>query len=249
MRLAVDAGNSRIKWSIAGGAPQALEYRSQDPDVLLATAWRHLPRPRSVHVACVAREAVREAIERQIAGLWPGVPVVFLSSRAECGGVRIAYARPERFGVDRLAALVAAHAEAGGAAAVVVDAGTAVTVDAMDSHGTHLGGLIMPGLRLLRRGLNLGTAGVRADLSIKVGVMGETALQANTEAGVDAGTHCMFIGGVLRAIDQACAEAGPGARVYLTGGDADLIVGSLARPHVLRPALVLEGVARMAEGE
>lgn len=247
MRLAIDAGNTRVKWAFGRGGAQAVEHRGRDLRALLFQSWGDQPWPEAVHVASVAGEAVSEAIRAAVQDCWPGVPLVFLASRAECCGVRVAYARPERFGVDRLAALVAAHAREAGNPVVVVDAGTAVTVDAIDARGRHLGGLIMPGLRLLREGLLGGTAAGGAVRDGVPAVASGGILQACTEDCVAVGARCMFVGGVLRAIDTACGEAGVGARLYLTGGDAAILAAALGRMHAVRPDLVLEGVARMAQ--
>ncbi|MEW6729299.1 MAG: type III pantothenate kinase [Pseudomonadota bacterium] len=246
MRLAIDVGNTRVKWAFGQGGAQAVEHRGRDLRALLRHAWTDQPRPEAIHVASVAGETVDEAIRLAAQDCWPGVSLTFLATRAECCGVQVAYARPERFGVDRLAALVAAHAGSAGVPVVVVDAGTAVTVDALDAQGRHLGGVIMPGLRLLSESLLGGTAAVSAGMAFPALTAGE-ALQASTEAGVAAGARCMFVGGALHAIEVARREAGTGAHLYLTGGDAAILVPSLGGGHVLRPDLVLEGVVLMAE--
>jgi len=245
MRLAIDAGNTRVKWAFGQAGTQAVEHRERDLRTVLRQSWAGQPRPEAVHVASVAGAAVDDAIRAAAQDCWPGVPLTFLVSRAECCGVKVAYAEPERFGVDRLAALVAAHAMEADSPIVVVDAGTAVTVDVIDARGRHLGGLIMPGLRLLRESLLGGTAGV-GPCDVPVNASGG-GLQADTEAGVAAGAQCMFVGGVLRAIDAANRVAGGDAYLYLTGGDAAILAESLERKHVLRPDLVLEGVTLMAQ--
>jgi type III pantothenate kinase len=249
MRLAIDVGNTRIKWAFGQGGAQAVEHRGRDLRTLLRHAWTDQPRPEAIHVASVAGEAVDEAIRQVAQDCWPGVSLTFLAPRAEWCGVQVAYARPERFGVDRLAALVAAHAGSAGVPVVVVDAGTAVTVDALDAQGRHLGGVIMPGLRLLQTCLLAGTAGVAdaRDTPPPLDWTGGMGLQTSTEAGVAAGTHWMFLGGALRAIEAACRQAGEGAHLYLTGGDAAILAQSLGCGYLLRPDLVLEGIALMAQ--
>ncbi|MGK0674617.1 MAG: type III pantothenate kinase [Halothiobacillaceae bacterium] len=246
MRLVIDVGNTRVKWMFGQGEVRAVAHRGRDLRALLRRSWAGQPRPEAVYVASVAGEAVGEAIRRAARDCWPGVSLTFLVSRAECCGVRVAYAQPERFGVDRLAALVAAHAGAEGCPVVVVDAGTAVTVDALDAQGRHLGGVIMPGLRLLFEGLQVGTAAVRAG-SVSPVLDSGGILQSGTEAGVAVGVRCMFVGGALRVIDAALGEAGAKARVYLTGGDATMLAQALGRGYLLRPDLVLAGIALMAQ--
>src|SRR5699024_1677202 len=76
---------------------------------------------------------------------------------AEGGGVKTKYRYPERLGADRWAAAVGAYA-ASKKAVCVVDCGSAITFDAVDSAGRHLGGLIVPGWNLMRSALHLGTA-------------------------------------------------------------------------------------------
>lgn len=242
MRLAIDAGNTRIKWALGEGPVQAIAHRGCDLAARLGASWQGLPRPQAVHVASVAGEAVDLAIEAAARACWPGVALDFLHSRAACCGVRLAYAEPQRFGVDRLAALVAAHAREKGRPLIVVDAGSAITVDAMDAAGRHLGGLILPGLGLLQESLPSSLAGQAAP-----GGDPALALQADTQAALAAGVRCMHIGGVLRAIEVARAEAGMEARLYLTGGDAPMLAEAVGAGHVLHPRLVLDGVLRMGE--
>lgn len=251
MRLAIDAGNTRVKWMFGQGKAQAVEHRGRDLRALLRQAWMDQPRPMAIHVASVAGQAVDEAIRLAAQDSWPGVSLTFLASRAKCCGVQVAYAYPERFGIDRLVALVAAHADSAGVPVVVVDAGTAVTVDALDAQGVHLGGAIMPGLRLLRASLVAGTAGVAGARGgpPPLDCASGGGLQTDTEASVAAGVCSMFVGGVLHAIEIARREAGPSAHLYLTGGDATLLSSSLGGGYVLRPDLVLEGVVLMAEAE
>ena len=83
--------------------------------------------------------------------IW-GAPVIRVNAAAAEQGLRLHYERPETFGVDRLLALRAARARAGGAC-LVVDAGTAVTVDGLTADGVHCGGWIAPGYRRQRAGL------------------------------------------------------------------------------------------------
>src|SRR5690606_18274094 len=88
-----------------------------------------------------------------------GIVPVRLRTAAETCGVRCAYADPARLGVDRWLAVVAAYRDPGGPA-VVFDCGTAITVDAVTTAGEHLGGLIIPGIQLMRRALYGSTAGI-----------------------------------------------------------------------------------------
>ena len=251
MRLLVDAGNTRLKWRLDGQGSVAIVHRGRPLNALLFNAWARLEPPSSVMVASVAGRAVQESVLQQVAALWPNVPVRFLSSSKQCCGVRVAYQQPERFGVDRLAALVAARDRAGKRPLIVVDAGTAVTLDALDAGGNHLGGMIMPGLRLLRESLLTGTENVGAGTTHdEVGSSGEEVkgevLQANTHAAVMAGVQCMLLGGVERSILEATRLLGGDVWLGLTGGDAEIIARQLDLQYAWIPDLVLDGVALMA---
>ncbi|MEW6765808.1 MAG: type III pantothenate kinase [Pseudomonadota bacterium] len=251
MRLLVDAGNTRLKWvldSVAGTCVRGVvTHRGHAPGEVLDSLWQELPKPSSVYVACVAGDALRQAIVQRVRSLWPEATLVFLISHSICCGVRVAYTEPARFGVDRLAALVAAFAGARGRAVIVIDAGTAVTVDALDAEGLHLGGVIMPGKVLLGAVLRQGTA----DLDVACredGARGvaERVLQVTTQAALRAGVHVMWLGGIERALREVRANMLRDARIVLTGGDSGEVATALGGGVEVRPDLVLEGMALMA---
>ncbi len=251
MTLLVDAGNSRIKWRLDAQEgvcrSGSVSHRGRAPVEVLRAAWRDLPAPSAVYVACVAGEGMREAIAQVVGMLWPVAVLVFLASRPVCCGVRVAYEEPARFGVDRLAALVAAFSKAQGRAVVVLDAGTAVTLDALDARGRHLGGLIMPGRLLLQAALRQGTAEVETASAEEMGHDDDmTVLQTSTQAAVRTGARLMWLGGVEHALQAVRARMPADTRIVLTGGDADEILASIELGVEVLPDLVLEGVALMA---
>ncbi|TQV65303.1 MAG: type III pantothenate kinase [Halothiobacillaceae bacterium] len=245
MRLLVDAGNTRLKWRMGDGVTASLLHGGASFDLLLDRAWGGLERPSAVVVASVTGARVREALQARSEALWPGVQVHFLSSRKACCGVRLAYPEPERFGIDRLAALVAGHARSTGRPLVIVDAGTAVTVDAMDGRGNHRGGLIMPGRRLLSESLVKGAEALGPYVQ-EAGMSRSGPLQDNTEDAVAAGVECMLVGGVERAIREVRAMLGPDASLLITGGDGEVVSHALGEGQAWTPDLVLDGVALMA---
>ena len=157
--LAIDAGNSRIKWGYADGSgwlrrgwlPTAEAAR-------LGDALRELPAPQTIVVSNVAGAGVRDAITQALA-IYDVTPLWVKGCAQQCG-VRSSYADPAQLGADRWAGLIAAwklDARAG-RACVVVNAGTTMTVDALSSEGVFLGGVIMPGVDLMRAALDRGTA-------------------------------------------------------------------------------------------
>lgn len=243
MNIFVDIGNTRLKWRTSEGHRGGVTHRGASPEQVIAQAWVDLPQPDSVWVACVAGEEVLAALRWYVAAHWSGAALRVLESVAQCCGVSVAYRQPRRFGVDRLAALVAAHELYPARPLVVVDAGTAVTVDALSAHGEHLGGLIMPGKGMLASGLDQGVA---ANLGGEgEGFEDTDRLPMSTAGSVHAGVTAMYLGGVLHGVDLALRVAGRNAQLVLTGGDASQLAGHLS-DGVLEPDLVLAGVERMA---
>jgi type III pantothenate kinase len=168
--LAIDVGNTRLKWA---------QYASPQPgarllahgavfletiDDLADTDWKTLSPPASMLGSIVAGEGVKRRVEEQLE-LWDIAPRWVVSS-AHAAGVSNGYDHPNRLGTDRWVALIGARhrvlADGPPRPALVVMVGTAVTVDALDESGRFLGGLIIPGFGLMLRALEMGTAGLKA---------------------------------------------------------------------------------------
>ncbi len=251
--LLVDAGNARLKWAFherdAIGALHVAEY---EPDVDAAVARLRDAAAGAVDavaVSNVAGPAIAAALDRAFGGhvqdLW------YASSTRAAVGVRNAYARPEQLGVDRWAALVGAYGclrrHNISAPLCVVDAGTALTIDALEADGTHLGGLILPGLALQRSLLLDSTADIAkhaqgaAAPSERHGVFATDTATAVTHSGAFA---------CAATIDRCADELATRSRrpiVMLTGGDAAALAPWLASDFEICPNLVLEGLALLFE--
>lgn len=242
MNLLVDLGNSRLKWALQRPgrlAMQAAVARDMDPRQVLDAAWADVAPPARVLAACVAGSAWCEALDQWAQARW-GVRVEFAQAREAQCGVRAAYREPHTLGVDRWAALIAARALAP-RGACIVDCGTAVTVDALDADGLHRGGVIFPGLALLRAALARGTEAIGSALGNE-----ESVLARATPDAVAAGTLHGLAGAIARMVDEQSALAGPLA-VLFTGGDAPKLQVLLRREVQLVPDLVLQGLARIAD--
>ena len=169
MFLAIDIGNTRLKWALYDAPHAGAAIRHQGAvfletiDVLADTGWRDLPAPAAILGSNVAGDAVRRRVEEQLE-LWDIEPR-WIVPGAHGAGVTNGYDHPTRLGADRWAALAGArwHVLQRGLAlpALVVMVGTAVTVDSLDAQGNFLGGLILPGFGLMLRALEQGTAGLR----------------------------------------------------------------------------------------
>lgn len=230
--LCLDFGNTRVKWGLREGtAWRAWGAGSlTDLDALDAPVER-------VFACNVAGPAAAAAGERLAARL--GAPLAWLRASAACCGVRNGYADPAQLGADRWAALIGARRLHDGAC-VVVMCGTATTVDVLDDTGLFRGGLILPGLDLMRTAL----AGGTADLPITAGAYRE--LPDNTFDAIAGGALHATLGAIERMFRQVAPLRN--ACCLLGGGASDAVAARFpeAIPHRRQERLVLEGLATVA---
>jgi type III pantothenate kinase len=237
--LAIDAGNTRIKWGlwedrgfIAQGA--LLTARAGE----LADALHMLARPDRVVGCSVADSQVRSQIDQALAA-WGARPQWIVGRRTQCGVVS-RYAEPEQLGADRWAALIGARVRHSGDAVVVVNVGTAVTIDALSAEGEFLGGLILPGPELMAEVLATGTAGLPRQ-------QGRFELFPTSTANAIFSGSLQAVCGAIERIERALAVAGPAEpQIVMSGGSGDLVASQLGRPVTLAPNLVLEGLIAVA---
>jgi len=245
MNLVLDLGNSRCKWALADAGQEpaglaqggALAY-GENFALTLDDNFSTLPRPENVVAVCVAASGHMQTLTQWVQRRW-GLELQPIVTRAAQLGVTNTYKDPTSLGADRWAALVAARARLPGAVCVV-DCGTALTIDALDQNGVYRGGVILPGLSLMRAAL-LRTQGVR-DV---VGDAG-SALAQSTADGVAAGILFGLAGAIDRILDEQAALLGATPQTLITGGDAQSLLALLRHGVQHAPDLVLEGVARIA---
>jgi type III pantothenate kinase len=164
-----------------------------------------------------------------------GIRLEIVRSPAKEAGVTNGYRDPAQLGADRWAALVAAHTLAQ-ENVVVVNAGTALTIDALTSEGRFLGGLIVPGPAMMRSALDKGTAGLRQ-------AQGRFAdfPQATPDA-IASGAVQAAVGAIMRIAAAMEKHGNKPARVLLSGGAAAEIRAHLPLECALHENLVLEGL-------
>ena len=250
MKLLIDIGNSRIKWATlvrgklhpGGDAP-----RPADENAVAACAaqlWEDVKKPKSVVVSNVAGLAFAASLGEWIEAYWEVQPH-FVVSEQTAFGVTNAYTVPERLGPDRWAALIAARRRSDGAACIV-DAGTAVTIDVLAADGAHQGGLIIPGLEMMRRALLERTQDIQP-ASAEPAHGNRALLARDTRDGVDGGTLYTLVAVIDRVTADVAAELGGEPARFLTGGNAADLLPLLAGDYHHVPELVLEGLAVIAE--
>lgn len=240
MILCLDAGNTRLKWGLFDGSAWRAQGALAHADCArLATL---LPaRPRKILACNVAGSEVAARIAALAEAL--PAPLEWFASSAACCGVTNAYDDPARLGADRWAALIGAYHLHRGPALVVM-AGTATTIDVLDATSRHRGGVILPGLEMMRRALARNTAGLpEARGSYR-------ELPTNTLDAIESGCLNATLGAIERLYRCACrlasAEFGQDFICLLSGGAADSLAPHLALPTRRIDNLVLEGLACVA---
>jgi type III pantothenate kinase len=241
MNLLIDMGNSRLKWAfttagqILTGAPLANDRINRDE---LFRLWKGIYRPRRIAVSCVSANRLLELVQSVARELWLDIEIIRVRSQAQAFGVMNAYQQPDKLGADRWLSLVAVWQQYH-SAACIVDCGTAITVDLIDADGRHQGGLISPGLMLMKKSLGQGTE------TLPVSEASHPLALANyTEAAIYSGTLMAAIG----LIEHVLAKQPADMRLILTGGDAELIAGRLDVRPAVDPDLVLRGLLCVLEG-
>jgi type III pantothenate kinase len=247
MIFLVDVGNTRIKWAqLVDGRlfshGSAIHRESLEAAIdALAVA---LPAgAKRIVAANVAGERVAASLLALAAQR--GAELEFAAVSAERLGVRCAYEDPRRLGVDRWVAILAAYRLAAGAVCVV-SAGTAVTFDAVDDMGRHLGGLIVPGARLFATALDRYTSNIGRTTARGAMPRGLELLGRDTDTAVSHGAWLALAATVDRAVVTVGQELGAAPAVYVTGGDAATLRPWLETKTEERADLVLEGLALLA---
>jgi type III pantothenate kinase len=248
MIILLDAGNSRFKWTrLRSGSlsdVSSQEYGFQDRAQAVLTSLE-MSEPGRIVVSSVLGGEFKEKFTR-LAKARFGLNPEFVVPTKSGYGVRLAYDDPTVFGADRFSALVAARHKFD-QACVVVDCGTAVTIDALTADGQHLGGLIFPGLELMRHSLLEHTARIDVGLENNGGLFGRS-----TSHGVRGGTLRALVGGIDQVVQGMTAhiteQFGESHVKYLmTGGTGAYVISHLAADYHLEPWLVLQGLASIAE--
>ena len=270
MLLALDLGNSRIKWGLfdaltpkGRGYFPTEQFRPTEEDTSIfelsgsgsdgvsshPASSHHASHELSsllrsvtlVAVCSVAGRAVEEALLAHLhhMGLEERVQTVSIQASPQACGVINHYDAPTRLGADRWSALVAARARSS-IPTIVVMAGTATTVDALNRHGDFLGGTILPGVRLMPKSLYERTAGIQE------GDGSWAEFPTNTADAVASGVLAATAGAIAGMIHNLQLIHHEPIQLLLSGGNSPLLVPRLSalgfQPQYERD-LVLQGIA------
>jgi len=245
--LAIDIGNTRLKWAqYASPQPGATLLRHgaaflETIDSLAETEWRSLPAPASMLGCVVAGEGVKRRVEEQLE-IWDVEPRWVVSSSQACGVIN-SYDHPSRLGVDRWVAVIGARhrvlAQGAPRPALVVMVGTAVTVDAIDTNGRFLGGLILPGFGLMLKALEMGTAGLKAPTGEAV------EFPTNTSDALMSGGTDAIAGAIERMHRKLQVRTGQSPALIMSGGAAIKLAPEIELPFELVDTLIFDGLLQL----
>lgn len=248
MRLLMDQGNTRAKLALQegrdirslgalDGGPTEEGLRALLPQ---GTGWTQVL---AVSVASAERRAALADAVRRATGVEPR----FLGAPARGDGLVNAYDPPQRLGADRWYAMVGARHHVSGPFCVVC-AGTALTLDAVDGEGRHLGGLILPGLGLSRDALARGTGGLPAVSSGTDGADPASGLATDTVSAIRSGQAVAAAALAERQAAMLDKLADAESTIVVTGGDADAVLAWIRGRGEALPDLVLRGLAVTEDG-
>jgi type III pantothenate kinase len=261
LTLLIDVGNSAIKWALLRdgalyGAQWRLHRHEIDIAARLVEDWSEVPRGIDVVACNVAGEEVAAAAKQAVSGAQLGQMYWMQTQRAFAGPVCLinGYRDPLQLGADRWHCMLGAcfTASQGVRGLVVVNAGTATTVDCIEATGTRaehvrfagrfVGGVIAPGVRLMLESLKAGTAGLPAATGVAA------AFPDNTDAAIITGVLDAQAGLVQQIWHRFADRLSEAPQLILTGGNAATLaprlpIGSAA----IEDNLVLRGLALRAE--
>jgi type III pantothenate kinase len=247
MILLIDVGNTRLKWAWLEDSglsdQQAVVHRNHASEQWMAPLFGPPGEASRVLVCNVAGAAMAKALT-ELSQEKFGLDPEFITATAGFGQLTNGYLDPELLGADRWLAVVGAWSRLH-TALCVIDAGTAVKVDAVDAGGRHQGGLIVPGIHMMRDALFRGTTDIAR--AAELSTASTTGILANnTISAVFRGAIFALAGMADHAVDRIVNDTGVEPALLITGGDAELISAALRRRGEIVPDLVLQGLTAVA---
>ena len=250
--LLIDAGNTRLKYTRLNGKRlgrvHALDWNTRGLERVARAVMRG--RFERVLVCSVAGVELERALRRAARASGNPRPQYIRSTRRSAG-VRNGYVQTWRLGADRWVAMLGARVLHPDRALCIVDVGTALTLDLLDAHGRHRGGLLVPGPTLMVESLLSNTAGIRqragpgrAHRSPRR--RGAALFGRSTRAGLMAGSTVACAALIERALGEARATLGRRPKLLLAGGGAMQVAPLLRVPYARADQLVLQGLALLA---
>lgn len=239
MILDLDIGNTLSKWRLKDRKSSEIRARGA---MWTRDEWRSgadIPDLDTIEVIRISNVARSDVLEDTVSLLKRRVETIHVAvSMPSALGVNNGYEEPERLGVDRWLGVLAGYRLTGGCC--TVDCGSAITMDIVLPEGRHLGGYIIPGLRLMKESLKLGTRKVTIDPEQESGRILSPGV--NTVDAVNHGVFMAAVSAVNRLYAEICDRHGVALPLLVTGGDAAIMAQGIRIPHALWPDMVYAGL-------
>ena len=245
--LLIDIGNTRLKWALLAphgelGEQFAIAHGNWHSDTWRQTFDSMESRPSRILVSNVAGSRAEQALRAAASERWQ-LDIELQTSVRAAAGVRNGYAEPQQLGVDRWLGVIAAH-RSEQRTACVASIGTAMTIDAVTGEGQHLGGLIVPGPRLMIDSLLRGTSDIAARAQERE--IAADGFADHTFAAIVQGSRLACAALIERSVRTLAAHEQQQPSLILTGGAADEVRSHIDLPCRVVPDLVLRGLAVLA---
>ena len=246
--LLLDIGNTSMKWAMS--YPEELFdmrkicYPENLSSEFFKECLKESKKPKNILVSCVAEENAWQFLERACDELWNIKAKRILSSKEGYGLIN-AYDDAKTLGSDRWCAMIGGL-DLAESTFVIIDAGSALTIDVVNEFGKHLGGYILPGVMMMKKSLGLNTAQIAIDNTKNE--LPSVALANSTSRCIDAGIH-LSITKLIEAVIEKLLMQATKTTCLITGGDANTISQLLSSKYAIIPDLVLQGLAVIAKNE
>ncbi|HED14582.1 MAG TPA: type III pantothenate kinase [Gammaproteobacteria bacterium] len=239
MKLLIDMGNTAMKWCYGSATTQhqVVIFPARVNTDFFYSIWSGLDGVEVIWLSTVGSAAWLQHLQDY--ANTQGVPIIKAHSTLRFGPMRNAYKPPESLGVDRWLAAIAAWYRVR-QAVIVVDAGTAITVDAVTDAGVFIGGVILPGWMLCKQALVQGTA------ALEISEVDDEEFPDTTSAAIHRGALLAVVGGVQAAVRSAESALGGTCCHLLCGGDSTILQRHLAPDTQCISDLVLRGLLQVA---
>lgn len=256
MNLLIDFGNTNVKWSFVLDnkhlPSRSLKYSNSTPTELLSTIIKSAPLPINPTTIIIANVGKPDYVEKfcdlLISKYSSDLRLVQSSKRLL--GVKSSYHNPTQLGVDRLLAMAAAYQQTN-SAVIVVDIGTAVTLDCVEQSGQHLGGLIVPGSELMLKSLMSESSKLNVLTDENQNRISYSLLANNTHDAMVSGIHRMLASFIEDQVTVTLQTAliGQATSLFLTGGGSKAFRGEFGENWIYEPDLVLKGLNLILSAE
>lgn len=244
MRYLIDAGNTLIKFARYDGK-QILSLRSFQSHEEISRSVSSLQQeiPKAIWLSSTLGPEQTRALQKTLLSIWPQTTFHLIETN-NSNLIKHCYTEPDKLGTDRWLALLAVQAGYK-TPAVIIDAGTVITIDLLHK-ARHIGGWLCPGLNLMK-------ASLHAKDNIAKGLQSLPTTPApfgtSTSDCIDKGCRAAALGLIEKAIEQAIGIFGNRFHLYITGGDADMLASMLNMQSVHIPKLVFEGMTLLINNE